>query len=453
MRLSNAAFFALSCALVFAACDIPPEPVDEEDMTEQELQIKKIFYIENENQFFIEYSPFDYYSRQFYEDYDGRLPFNPIDYITNLNPSQFTRAQTDIYSLFCATYSGATASLPTQADLNREKMVYIYTKEEGSGGIPGLGPPEAWVATGKARIRVSSVPIHVLYSADSMITLETTSTPPTGVSFWDFAYADDTVILFYAYYGSKPVTYAYFRGSGTWQHVIDEAPRRAVKTGGKLHLLAGGALYESADGGSTWVKSAHSFLEGKKLTSVCAGDGLFYVAYETGLAVSSDGGVTWTETGTLPLSESANDIALLKGALYLRAGNDKTGGIFTSSDGGLSWTKLALVPSSYSEFFNGGDYLYSYTASGFVRLSGGTFKPIDIPVSGESLAEGNGENGIFVCNFWRYGGYGVNLNIGDGGPWYFLSKGSDYSGFCRVIGNRIAIMHDGKLGIYRISGL
>lgn len=453
MRFSKAAFFAVSCALVFAACDIPPEPVDEEDMTEFELQIKNIFYIENGKQFFMEYNPVDLRaSYKFCEDYRGRIPFNPIDYITNLNPASFTPIKTEHYSLYCAVYSGTTASLPTQASLNCEKMVYIHTEEEGSG-FPGLMPPEDWVATGKARIRVPTVPIHVLNSANSLATLETTSTPPAGVSSWRFAYADDSLILFHAYAGSNPVTYAFFRGSGTWRQVIDAAPGGAVKIGGKHHLLAGGALYESADGGSTWVKNVTPFLEGKKLTSICAGDGSFYVAYGTGVAVSADGGATWTETGTLPLAKSAADIAFLKGSLYLLSGTDESGGIFTSSNGGYSWTKLALKPSSYSTFFHSGDYLYCYTSSGFASLSGDTFKLIDCPISYESMSEGHGENGIFVTNFYRYGGYGINFNIGNDGPWYFLAIKNDYSSECRVIGNRIAFMDYHKLEIYRISGL
>jgi len=125
----------------------------------------------------------------------------------------------------------------------------------------------------------------------------------------------------------------------------------------------GGALFESADGGATWVQRDVPFSLGSPL------NGIFFLDDQNGWTWgnanyrTTDGGTTWTE---LPFLGSAYFMEFHTTSFGLTTGNF---GAYLSLDGGLSWTPS---PNDMSAFdFADGLTGLGVSATGLYRTSDG----------------------------------------------------------------------------------
>ena len=124
----------------------------------------------------------------------------------------------------------------------------------------------------------------------------------------------------------------------------------------------GGALFESGDGGITWVQRDVPFSLGSGL------NGIFFLDTQNGWTWgnvnyrTTDGGTTWTE---LPFLGSAYFMEFFTTTFGLATGNF---GAYISSDGGLSW---APSPNDISAF----DFTNDLTGLGVSE--GGIYRTID----------------------------------------------------------------------------
>jgi photosystem II stability/assembly factor-like uncharacterized protein len=97
----------------------------------------------------------------------------------------------------------------------------------------------------------------------------------------------------------------------------------------------------SYDGGDSWTISENSLIKELAVISLAVDPGDAYKVYagtETGLFVSDDGAVSWTEIATLPVDGRSRAVALNPNmAEQIFVGIDGYG-LYISDDGGLSWS-------------------------------------------------------------------------------------------------------------------
>ncbi len=107
--------------------------------------------------------------------------------------------------------------------------------------------------------------------------------------------------------------------------------------------LAAGGLYESLDGGRTWLQAFAGHLP--FITAVRPAGSLRLIGIDpsTGLASSVDGGRTWTPDSVPPTAPIQSLAATGDGRIVLIGGPR---GVFRSDDGGQSWQKTGLEVST-----------------------------------------------------------------------------------------------------------
>jgi photosystem II stability/assembly factor-like uncharacterized protein len=96
-------------------------------------------------------------------------------------------------------------------------------------------------------------------------------------------------------------------------------------------------LLTTPDGGHTWRKTG--FFEKRILDALIVSDERFFVVGEEGLiAMSRDGGITWTEQVTYEIPSAINGIAFYDDQLGIAVGDD--GLILISENAGLNWERI-----------------------------------------------------------------------------------------------------------------
>ena len=154
-------------------------------------------------------------------------------------------------------------------------------------------------------------------------------------------------------------------------------------TPASLRILAGGGevanagdaqvgagIYLSTDGGTTWTREGASQFTGYAVSSIVFGSGYVFAGItrkgggptwaNAGLAVSTDGGATWTVPANSLAGHSVTDLSIdTAGNLFAAIGDGSSAdGIYYSTDHGASftrslsdtagrqlWWKVALAPS------------------------------------------------------------------------------------------------------------
>ncbi len=96
----------------------------------------------------------------------------------------------------------------------------------------------------------------------------------------------------------------------------------------------GGALFESADGGASWVQRDVPFSLGSPLNGIFFLDELNGWTWGNANYRTTDGGTTWTE---LPFLGSIYFMEFYSTSFGLATGNFDS---YVSHDGGLSWDAL-----------------------------------------------------------------------------------------------------------------
>lgn len=126
---------------------------------------------------------------------------------------------------------------------------------------------------------------------------------------------------------------------------------------------AGGALFESLDGGANWVQRAVPFSLGDPLNGIQFLDSQHGWAFGNANYRTTDGGATWTE---LPFLGSTYSMRFYTANFGLAAGNFDH---FVSHDGGLSWV---APPNGIVAFnFLDGSIGLGVSASGIYRTTNG----------------------------------------------------------------------------------
>ncbi len=132
----------------------------------------------------------------------------------------------------------------------------------------------------------------------------------------------------------------------------------------------GGALFESADGGATWVQRNVPFSLFDPLNGLFFLDSLHGWAFGNANYRTTDGGTTWTE---LPFLGSTYFMEFYSADFGVTTGNF---GAYVSGDGGLTWTPS---PNNIRDFDFADDLTgLGVSATGIYRTTdgGATFSPV-----------------------------------------------------------------------------
>jgi 7,8-dihydropterin-6-yl-methyl-4-(beta-D-ribofuranosyl)aminobenzene 5'-phosphate synthase len=163
--------------------------------------------------------------------------------------------------------------------------------------------------------------------------------PGAGVSALSLAVGADGVVL--AGTAGQGVWASHDAGV-SWQQAEGELAEAhistlAVAADRRSYALADGRLYLSLDGGETWEAIGPSGFQALSFGPGGAGDGLYLGSKGEGVAVSEDGGTSWTLTGE---EFRHADVTCLAGdpgtpgRVFL---GTRYNGLYRSDDGGLSW--------------------------------------------------------------------------------------------------------------------
>lgn len=106
---------------------------------------------------------------------------------------------------------------------------------------------------------------------------------------------------------------------------------------------SGGSLFGTRDGGAHWSQVVTGVPD--TLRAVAAADpSRLYVAGDSSVLVSSDGGVSWYRMASPAAPEGITDLATVGTRLVLAAAGP-SGGLYGSDDGGVSWRRT-LIPQA-----------------------------------------------------------------------------------------------------------
>ncbi|MBA2255175.1 MAG: hypothetical protein H0W07_08685, partial [Chloroflexi bacterium] len=140
-------------------------------------------------------------------------------------------------------------------------------------------------------------------------------------------------------------------GGSSWREIPNDLPNTDIHgfardPGDPARMwayLAAGGLYESLDGGRTWLQAFAGHLP--FITAVRPAGSLRLIGIDpnTGLASSVDGGRTWTPVSVPPTAPIQSLAATGDGRIVLIGGPR---GVFRSDDGGQSWQKTGLEVST-----------------------------------------------------------------------------------------------------------
>lgn len=133
-----------------------------------------------------------------------------------------------------------------------------------------------------------------------------------------------------------------------------------------------GALLRSTDGGQTFQQVTNLPVTGYSYGIYNAGGtSLVYIVYAASqykILQSPDGGINWTEVGTLQSYPFAS--AFHNGVLYIYS---YSGHIYNSNDGGLTWSQSAYISATINDLVgatvNGADYLFAATQNNGIMYS------------------------------------------------------------------------------------
>lgn len=245
-------------------------------------------------------------------------------------------------------------------------------------------------------------------------------------------------------------------GGSTWQTIDAWTPAPdvlslAAAPTQPTTLYAGqywtGGLYRSTDGGQTWAQTALDTLGVERVVTVPTASGSVYVISGGNLFDSTDAGATWNEiyrnaVTTVAVAPS-NPQRLYVGGFYQ--------GIAISSDGGQSWTQalygqtieaIAVDPEDPDKAYAG------VVGQGMFETSDGgtTWEPFGAGLENTSIeaAQLDAQNGILYAGTGGGGLYGINLHPspsaspvvskikGGGSPFRLTLQGSDFHADVRV---------------------
>ncbi|HZK75321.1 MAG TPA: T9SS type A sorting domain-containing protein, partial [Candidatus Kapabacteria bacterium] len=215
------------------------------------------------------------------------------------------------------------------------------------------------------------------------------------------------------------------------------------------------ALYRSANGGNSWIKSDSGipvgFL-GQGNTTRGASDLLFsfsnnLFALGTGIYRSTDTGRTWFESDSgiaisLPWLSEVDAFLNQGGTLYASAGaysDDRFiyGALFKSTDSGTTWSKtlnspgfpVFILASSGSNIFAARYYTYGQPEGGlFLSSNGGnSWDSLPCPIVPASIAADR--NSLFTAGRagdFSFGGNEIYFSQDAGSTWKLVSEGEPF---------------------------
>jgi hypothetical protein len=196
-----------------------------------------------------------------------------------------------------------------------------------------------------------------------------------------------------------------------------------LKDGGTIYAGAGNRIYKSVNDGSSWAKAGNKSLYG--VTDLVLSNGKIFAA-SSGVFVSADGAVTWTQKNN-GLSGSVNVLLANQTGVFAAADDD----LFFTSNGGDSWTEIGAgldgINNHIQALMQYGDTLFAGIGGEHGRLFMSTDNGVNfIPVSGfptmhavYTLAH-EGDN--IYAGTW----FGVFKSADRGATW--ASSGSGMSG-------------------------
>lgn len=132
------------------------------------------------------------------------------------------------------------------------------------------------------------------------------------------------------------------------------------------NLIAGAALQDgilrSDDNGATWALISNGLQNSSVGCITFCGTNLIAGTYSNGLFTSTDGGLTWTQTGGA--GEIINDVVAVGNNVY--AASMALGGNYLSTDQGLTWN---FSGSSYYSKLSASDSLIVGSGFGYIEVS------------------------------------------------------------------------------------
>ncbi len=175
----------------------------------------------------------------------------------------------------------------------------------------------------------------------------------------------------------------YGSGAGSRVDVSGRVSSIAVDPSNSAHLLAGaagGGVWESRDGGTTWIPRGDALstltvgaLAFDPVTPTTAylgsGEGDFYAGLGQGVFRSTNGGTTWTLAAGAPFIGAGFHTLVVDPSDQATLYAATTIGVYTSSDGGTTWTRRQSARAwSVSVHPSGGDTeVLATTQAGLVR--------------------------------------------------------------------------------------
>jgi photosystem II stability/assembly factor-like uncharacterized protein len=269
--------------------------------------------------------------------------------------------------------------------------------------------------------------------------------PEVAVSGLILDPSDPDVVYARAYVDTGPLFGPLFKtsdGGNTWQQIHEGVSAMAISSSDPnyLYVSKGQNVFQSDDGGQSWVQTASSVPAGGLIQSLAVDsfDPLkIYIGGMEGIATSEDGGVT---TAAAPLSNFVGGYttaiatsAFDTGTVYAGHGD---GRISVTTDGGDNWQRVTTIGSENERDQVTAlvthplhqDLLFAANLEGVFRsVDGGeTFTPVSSGLSGPGIVslaiDPTNEQRLFAGSgshrpYFLYEGTGLFRSLDGGASW------------------------------------
>ncbi|HEY3763086.1 MAG TPA: hypothetical protein VGN23_15175, partial [Verrucomicrobiae bacterium] len=250
------------------------------------------------------------------------------------------------YAITAANVSGTVplSALPSAVVTNGASGVNVSGTFSGNGsGITNVPGALAQVLTSSSSVLAQPNTAYYLTNSSSV-----SVSLPTNANVGDIVQVDGAGAGGWQVLGPQPWTESTSTidpTDQTWRSVASSA------NGSNLVAVAdpddfGGnesGIWMSGDSGVTWTESTSIGTTNQQWSSVASsasGSNLVAVASEGGIWTSTDGGVTWTESTSTPLQWSSV-ASSASGSNLVAVANE--GGIWTSTDDGVAWKESTSI--------------------------------------------------------------------------------------------------------------